>query len=89
MTDLLEVKALPGHRIWVKFADGKEGEIDLSHLAGRGVFAAWNDAAVFNAVHIDPDCRTVAWPGDIQLCRESLYEQLTGVGFTSPAASHA
>ena len=46
-------------------------------------------AAVFNAVHIDPDCRTVAWPGDIQLCRESLYEQLTGVGFTSPAASHA
>ena len=37
----IDVKALPGYKIWVRFADGTEGEADLSHLAGRGVFALW------------------------------------------------
>lgn len=34
----LEVKALTTYRIWIRYADGFEGEVDLSHLAGRGVF---------------------------------------------------
>ena len=89
MIDAVEVKALPGYRIWIKFADNRAGELDLSHLAGKGVFAAWNDTAVFNAVFIDPVCHAVAWPGDIQICRDSLYEQLTGIGIAAPLATHA
>jgi hypothetical protein len=38
MFEPLEVKAPSDHRIWIRYADGEEGEVDLSHLAGQGVF---------------------------------------------------
>ena len=41
MFEPLEVKALPDSRIWIRYADGKEGEVDLSHLAGQGMFKIW------------------------------------------------
>ena len=41
------VEPREGYRIWISYADGPAGEVDLSHLAGRGVFAAWNDRAHF------------------------------------------
>jgi hypothetical protein len=41
--DVVEVRALRNYRIWVRFEDGLAGEVDLSNLAGRGVFrrASW------------------------------------------------
>ncbi len=36
-----------GYRTWLRYQDGAMGKIDLSHLAGRGVFKAWNDRACF------------------------------------------
>lgn len=73
----LEVKALPGYRIWVRFADGAEGEVDLSHLAGRGVFALWNDAAAFEQVHLGAD-GAIAWNDEVEICPDSVYMKLTG-----------
>ena len=37
----IEVKPLENHRIWVKYSDGVEGEVDLSNLVGKGVFVVW------------------------------------------------
>jgi hypothetical protein len=48
----LEVKALPGYRLWLRYDDGAQGEIDLSDIAGRGVFRVWTDPAVFAAVRL-------------------------------------
>ena len=39
----VEVRALDGYRLWLRYADGTEGEVDLSHLAGKGVFKVWSD----------------------------------------------
>lgn len=33
-----EVRPLSGYRIWIGYDDGESGEVDLSHLAGKGVF---------------------------------------------------
>ena len=41
--DIVDVKALSNFRIWVRFEDGLEGEADLSHLSGKGVFKRWTD----------------------------------------------
>ena len=72
------VEAREGCRIWLRFSDGAEGEIDLSHLAGDGVFQVWGDRACFESVHLT-DYGAIAWTDDAELCADALYMQLTGV----------
>jgi hypothetical protein len=62
---------------WLRYDDGAEGELDLSHLAGRGVFQSWADRALFEGVHVDPS-GAIAWPGGLDLCPDALYLRLTG-----------
>ena len=71
------VKALGDYRIYIKFSDGAEGEVDLSDLAGRGVFEAWKDYGAFERVHIGPG-REIQWSDEIELCPDAVYMRLTG-----------
>lgn len=71
------VEAWDGYRIWLRFTDGAAGEVDLCDLAGHGVFEAWNDRDLFEAVHLT-SYRTVSWPGELDLCTDMLYLRLTG-----------
>lgn len=75
---VVETRALPSFRLWLRFADGSEGTVDVSDMVGKGVFAAWNDPAVWNAVSVDPEARTVSWPGGLDLCPDVLYSEVTG-----------
>jgi len=77
MKKAVEVKALSGYRIWLRYADGVEGEVDLTHLAGRGVFKAWTDRKVFESVHVD-ESGAIAWDEELDLCPDALYLRLTG-----------
>ena len=70
------VEPREGYRIWLRYSDGTAGEVDLSHLAGSGVFTAWNDRARFAAVHIT-DYDAIAWDNELELCPDALYMQLT------------
>lgn len=74
---LTRVEPREGYRIWLRYDDGSSGEVDLSHLAGQGVFAAWNDRAFFESVRVT-DYGAVAWGEDIDLCPDKLYMDLTG-----------
>ena len=89
MYRIIEVKPLENFKVWLKFSDGKQGIVDLSELAGKGVFSAWNDPEIFRSVHIDSETRTIAWPGGIDLCPDSLYAEITGVDILSQKVSHA
>jgi len=71
----LEVR--PQYRLYLEYSDGVAGEVDLSDLAGRGVFAAWNDEQFFRKAHFSAS-RHVSWDDDIELCANSLYLRLTG-----------
>jgi hypothetical protein len=73
----VEVRALANYRIWLRYDDGTEGAVDLSDLAGRGVFKAWGDATFFSAVRVASH-GAVEWGSDIDLCPDSLYMRLTG-----------
>ena len=77
MTRPIAVEARDGYRIWLRYSDGAAGEIDLSHLAGRGVFAAWDDRRFFEAVRLE-DHGAVAWGEALELCPDALYMQLVG-----------
>ena len=72
-----EVRAVERYRIWLRYEDGIEGEVDLSDLAGRGVFAAWDNPSVFSEVKLGSH-GAIEWPGDLDLCPDALYLRLTG-----------
>lgn len=73
----VEVEARDGRLLWVRFDDGVEGEIDLSSLAGRGVFKVWDEPGVFESVSITP-YRAIRWTEDAELCADAVYLEITG-----------
>ena len=77
MLQPVDVKSLPGFRIWIEYDDGQRGEVDLSHLVGEGVFKAGDEPGCFEKVRITPR-RSIAWNDDIELCADALYMELTG-----------
>jgi hypothetical protein len=74
---IVDVRPLPQYRVWVRFQGGEEGEIDLAHLADKGVFSVWSDAGAFASVSIDA-LGNLVWEPDIELCADALYFRLTG-----------
>ena len=74
------VEPREGFRIWVRYEDGAEGEIDLSDVAGKGVFKAWEDREYFEGVHVSHH-RSIAWDNELELCPDALYMDLTGMSW--------
>ena len=73
----VEVRALTNFRIWLRYDDGTEGAVDLSDVAGRGVFAAWDDPAFFESVRLGSH-GAIEWRSDIDICPDAMYLRLTG-----------
>ena len=73
----VEVRALEPYRIWLRYDDGAEGEVDLAHLAGDGMFTAWKDPKFFAGVYIGP-LGGINWSERIDLCPDDMYMRLTG-----------
>ena len=53
------------------------GIVDVADLAGRGVFAIWNERTAFEAVSIR-ESRELRWGTLVDVCPDSLYLRLTG-----------
>ena len=77
MITAVEVAPRAGYRIWLRYADGISGEVDLFDLAGRGIFRAWLDRSFFERVHVSP-YGSIAWSDEVELCEDALYLRLTG-----------
>ena len=77
MRRVSQVEPRDGFTVWLRFDDDVEGELDLSDLAGGGVFTAWTDRDFFESVSLGPD-RGITWRGDLDLCADRLYLDLTG-----------
>jgi hypothetical protein len=78
MKKITAVQALPGQKLEIRFNDGVAGVVDLSADAGRGIFAPWKDPEFFAAVKLGHGGRSLDWPGEIDLCADALYLEITG-----------
>ena len=77
--DVVEVQALGDFRVWVRFEDGVEGEVDLSALVGDGVFKRWaDDPSEFAQVSVDAESGTIVWPGGLDVAPDRLYSDVVG-----------
>ncbi len=72
---VVEAKHVRGWRIWVRFRDGSEGEIDLeSELVGP-VFEPLRDPAYFRSFRVHPEFHTLVWPNGADIAPERLYKK--------------
>ncbi|MEO8622163.1 MAG: DUF2442 domain-containing protein [bacterium] len=79
------VRALPGHRLAVRFADGTSGEVDVSKLIFGpmpGVFEALRDPVLFEQVGIE--LGAVTWPGELDLAPDAMYDEIRANGSWTP-----
>ena len=74
---IVELSPRENYGLFLRYEDGTEGVVDLSSMAGRGVFAAWLVPGVFEQVKLS-EFGVPEWPGELDLCSDSLYMQLTG-----------
>ena len=77
MVKLIGVTPRSGYKLYLEYDDGATGEADLSHLVGKGVFAAWNDFALFEAVTVGKHGE-LRWTKDLEICADAMYLQITG-----------
>jgi hypothetical protein len=77
----IETRAQNLYKIWVKYEDNTEGEVDLSHLKNKPIFEPWRDLTFFKSVYIDKKTNAISWDENIQLCPNNIYLKIKGMSF--------
>lgn len=77
--DVVDVRPLGGYRVFIKFEDGVQGEVDLAEVIRLdGVFAPLRDPARFAEVRVHPELGTLCWPNGADLDPDVLYSKISG-----------
>ena len=61
------VTAVKNYLLHIVFTDNTKGDYDISHLAGKGVFKAWDAENNFYKVFINTETGTISWPGELEI----------------------
>ena len=77
MHKIIKAEPLPGYQLRLVYENGVSGEVDLSHLVGKGVFQLWADPSAFAQIAIGSGGE-VRWSDDVDLCPDALYMEITG-----------
>jgi hypothetical protein len=74
--DNVIVAAVPdakAHTVELTWANGETTVNSFSHLAGKGVFAAFADPVFFAQVRVGERGRSLEWPGELDFCADALW----------------
>ena len=76
---IVEARAAGGHRLYLRFEDGVDGEVDLGGLVEfKGVFESLQDPEEVSKVRVDPETGTICWPNGADLDPDVLYAEISG-----------
>jgi hypothetical protein len=74
--DVLEARYIDGYRVWLRFRDGTQGEVDFrSHIRGF-IFQPLKDLSFFRRFRVDPELQTLSWPNGADIAPETLYDEV-------------
>jgi hypothetical protein len=76
--DVVEVKPIEELGLFVRFTDGLTGEVRFKPEHLSGVFEPLKDPAYFKQVYVDHGA--VAWPGQIDLAPDAMYQEIKAKG---------
>ena len=71
--DVVEARYVRNYIIWLRFRDGRAGEVDLEPAMHGPVFEPLKDVKNFRQVFVHPQFATLAWPNDVDIAPETLY----------------
>ena len=79
LKDIVDVRVVRDHRLWLRFEDGVEGSVDVAQLIPfEGVFVPLKEPAVFAKVELDRELGTIRWPNGADLDPDVLYAVIAG-----------
>jgi hypothetical protein len=80
LVDVLRLRALDGHRLWVRFTDGSEGVRDFSDILAKGgpMVEPLKAQDYFNRVFVEMGAPT--WPNGFDVDPINLYMELRDIG---------
>ena len=67
-----EAKYIGNYTIWFRFADGAEGEVDLSSELAGEVFEPLKNQEFFKSFVLHSELKTVVWPNGADFAPEFL-----------------
>jgi len=77
MKKITALKVLDHYRVWLRFDDGVEGEVDFSRKPHTGVYAPWQDYDYFRRARIG-DYGELRWDDQLDFGADSLWLGVTG-----------
>jgi hypothetical protein len=87
MVDVLRLRALDGHRLWLRFTDGSEGVRDLSDIIAEGgpMVEPLKAPEYFARAFVEMGAPT--WPNGFDLDPINLYMELRDAGALTRVAA--
>jgi hypothetical protein len=73
---IVEAHYIAGFKIWIRFSDGAEGDVDLSQELTGPIFSPLRNVEEFRRVALHPELRTLVWPNGADFAPEFLREKL-------------
>jgi len=73
---IVEAEYRTGCKVYVRFAHGPAGVIDLAEELNGPVFALLADPKAFSKLTLSPDTHTIVWPNGADFAPEFLLERL-------------
>jgi hypothetical protein len=76
MIRVVEARHVRDYVIWLRFSDGRAGEVDLRDELDGPVFEPLRQPKVFQSVYLHPELHTIVWPTGADFAPEFLYERV-------------
>ncbi len=73
---VVDARHAGGYRVWLRFADGISGEIDLETELWGPMFEPLRNVAEFAKLRADPELDTIVWPNGADISPEWLHAAL-------------
>jgi hypothetical protein len=89
LVDVIRLKPMDGHNLWLRFSNGREGIRDLSQYIASGgpMVEPLKDPAFFARVFVESGVPT--WPNGFDLDAIALYLELRDAGALSQVNASA
>ncbi len=72
MIRIEKARYVSDYKLWLRFSDGAEGEVDLQNQLDGEVFEPLKDTQTFKNFILDSDLHTVTWPNGADFAPEFL-----------------